>query len=93
MFQHEVTTEDGELLDIKPFCSDGCHQDWCRENGVKYPGWNLAPEAPADTYCAQCGTVTDYLSCGCWSYVAHRFRVDVPELCECGNPIQIAMED
>jgi len=40
-----------------PFCSDGCHYWYCRENGLEYEGWNGCHEHPYADECRECGTL------------------------------------
>ncbi len=47
-------TRTGDLLDLIPFCSDSCHQDYCRTNQTAYEGWNGAHETYDDAECATC---------------------------------------
>lgn len=32
MHYQRIEYEQGELVDLVPFCSDGCRRDWCRED-------------------------------------------------------------
>ena len=44
-----------ELIDVIPFCSDWCHQQYCRAHDVKYEGWNGCQEgSDSAEYCASC---------------------------------------
>ena len=49
----------GDLIDIVSFCSDGCHQQWCRDNGVEYEGWYGAQET-YDHRCASCKEIISF---------------------------------
>lgn len=51
---YEHNDINGDIVDITPFCSDWCHQQWCAENGMNYEGWNGCHEQPYDTECAHC---------------------------------------
>lgn len=54
---HLFLIEDGQgdLVDFVAFCSDWCHQSWCRENGKEYQGWNGCQETSWSVPCASCG--------------------------------------
>ena len=41
-YVHEYPIEDqnGEIHDVIRFCSDYCHREWCRIEGMPYRGWN-----------------------------------------------------
>lgn len=56
---HIATLEDaqGELVDVRLFCSDGCHRDWCDLTLRPYEGWNGCHEWTAPVTCDFCGTV------------------------------------
>ena len=44
-----------ELVDVIPFCSDWCHQQYCRAHDMKYEGWNGCHEgSDSAEYCASC---------------------------------------
>lgn len=44
-----------EMVDLVPFCSDWCHQSFCKANNLKYEGWNGAHEgADAAEFCSYC---------------------------------------
>ena len=46
---------DDDLVDLIPFCSDWCHQQYCRAHDVEYEGWNGCHEgSDAAEYCANC---------------------------------------
>lgn len=45
----------GDLVDEVVFCSDWCHQSWCRENGKTYGGWYGCQEISTTVPCASCG--------------------------------------
>jgi hypothetical protein len=67
-FMHE--DGDGDLVDVTGFCSDWCHQCWCREHGLEYGGWNGAYECDGPEWCARCGSIAEGgESCdtGCWT--------------------------
>lgn len=51
-YEHE--DKNGDLIDLTAFCSDWCHQNWCRRNGMEYQGWNGCHESPYDYTCAEC---------------------------------------
>jgi len=48
---------EGQLVDLVPFCSDWCHEQWCRDNGRAYEGWNGAHEHPYNDECDNCEAV------------------------------------
>ena len=50
----EVDDQNGDLLDLIPFCSDWCHRSWCVSGGGVYDGWNGAHEVEYSTVCAWC---------------------------------------
>jgi hypothetical protein len=55
---HDVDDlETGDIIDRHWFCSDSCHQFWCRAAGVNYGGWNGCHELVSDTPvpCYHCG--------------------------------------
>jgi endogenous inhibitor of DNA gyrase (YacG/DUF329 family) len=54
---HETNDGTGDLVDLIPFCSDGCHQNWCDENSKNYEGWNGCHEHDHDEKCASCGRI------------------------------------
>lgn len=56
MHTHHLCDDDGNLVDLVPFCSDWCHQEWCRVTGFAYGGWNGCHEGgDSEEYCAECG--------------------------------------
>ena len=86
--------EDGELVDIVPFCSDSCHRTWCRENNERYGGWNgVQPGGYSSEWCASCGVITwaGDEACDCLknNVVVGRFPRESGEKCEHGNWIQL----
>lgn len=99
MHYHFINDDRGELLDIMPFCCDSCHQQWCKENGAEYGGWNGAHESGdyGDylEFCAQCGTVAGGpYECDCQrdNVVVNRFPSDDGEQCEQhGNWLQVPL--
>jgi hypothetical protein len=55
MHYHFVEDTHGNLVDLIPFCSDYCHQEWCYENAIPYGGWNGCHEDPYyEELCARC---------------------------------------
>jgi hypothetical protein len=52
---YEVEDDKGDLIDLVVFCSDFCHQSYCRENGKEYGGWNGCHELEFTTPCESCG--------------------------------------
>lgn len=54
---YEVRDGRGDLVDLVSFCSDWCHQAWCRETGNEYQGWNGCHEHEYREDCASCGEV------------------------------------
>ena len=91
---YHIITSHGETVDAIPLCSDSCHQDYDRDHGYGYCGWNGAHESlDYNSYCAQCGVIT---GCGPEScehqrdnIVVNRFRSVDGETCEHGNWIQV----
>ena len=47
-----VDDADGELVDVRTYCSD-----FCAAHDDLYAGWNGAHEIEFDAVCNQCGTV------------------------------------
>jgi hypothetical protein len=54
---YEINDREGQLVDLVPFCSDWCHEQWCRDNGRSYEGWNGAHEHPYNDECVNCEAV------------------------------------
>ena len=52
-----VSDSKGQTVDLIPFCSDRCHQQWCQDSGSTYMGWNGCQEIAAPTSCANCNAV------------------------------------
>lgn len=52
----EIDNADGDLLEVKTFCSDFCHQCYCDEHNIEYRGWNGAHELESDypEWCERC---------------------------------------
>lgn len=93
MHLHLLEDDNGELVDYIKFCSDACHQFWCRENDSEYLGWSGCHEAEHTDWCEQCGVVLPGLNaCECQlsNVTVNRFPVSEPEICECGNIIQVS---
>jgi len=56
MHYYMLEDKTGDLVDLVPFCSDYCHQDYCRRTGKTYEGWNGCQEgSDYPQYCNQCG--------------------------------------
>lgn len=51
---HPIEAENGDLVDIVTFCSDWCHQQWCRDTGTAYEGWYGCMEMQSPSICASC---------------------------------------
>jgi hypothetical protein len=53
MHMHYIEDEQGDVVDIVPYCSDYCHREG---EGTDYQGWNGCHEgADYDQECANCG--------------------------------------
>jgi hypothetical protein len=53
MHMHFIEDEQGDVVDIVPYCSDYCHREG---EGDDYQGWNGCREgADYDQACAYCG--------------------------------------
>lgn len=52
----EIEDDKGDLVDLRVFCSDGCHRDYCGLTLQAYKGWNGCHEIDTDTACHFCGT-------------------------------------
>jgi hypothetical protein len=52
-----VEDTDGNLVDVIPFCSDGCHLAYCNANGEIYGGWNGCHEVTLPYKCGNCGEI------------------------------------
>lgn len=50
LYLHE--DENGDVVDATVFCSDYCHREWCKIEGVTYQGWNGCHEMNAPQFCA-----------------------------------------
>ena len=58
MHYHYLEDDNGELVDVVPFCSDACHRDYCNQTDEDYQGWSGANEGSEEVdYCALCGVV------------------------------------
>lgn len=92
MHYHHVK-ENGELVDLVPFCCDSCHRAWCEENGVAYDGWFGCHEgSDSPEFCACCGVYAGggiECDCQCDNVVVNRFRSEHGEKCEHGNWLQV----
>lgn len=92
---HYLHIEDarGDVVDLVAFCSDRCHQQWCRGHRVEYGGWNGCQEGPDyPEWCANCGTYAGgEAECECQrdNVVVNRFLSDDGEKCEHGHWIQL----
>lgn len=54
---HYIQSPDGDLVDLRTFCSDPCHKDWCASRNAVYEGWNGSHEVEFDTFCDLCGSL------------------------------------
>jgi hypothetical protein len=56
---HYVTLEDdqGEAIDLVPFCCASCARDWSTTASILYPGWAGCQESEHDEWCARCGVL------------------------------------
>lgn len=55
MHYHQVDDDQGDLVDLIPFCSDSCHRQWCYDTDTKYDGWDGAHENEWNETCKSCG--------------------------------------
>ena len=62
MHEHYIEDDDGELVDIRVYCSDSCNRD---DNGEHYQGWSGCHEAEFTTWCQNCGVVIGGLDPEC----------------------------
>lgn len=46
--------KEGNLVDVRLFCSDGCHRDYCDLTLQPYGGWNGCHEWTAPVTCHYC---------------------------------------
>lgn len=90
---YHCVEENGDIVDLVPFCCDACHQQWCRDTGTTYGGWYGAQEGGDYVeFCANCGVVAGgAYECDCQrdNVVVGRFVSDEGERCEHGNWIQL----
>jgi len=93
MHIHCVEDTKGDVIDVIPFCSDGCHRDYCREHGLAYGGWFGCQEGgDYPEWCAQCGVFAGgeaECSCQTDNVVVGRFLCDKGEKSEHGHWIQL----
>lgn len=55
MHYYYVEDEQGDLVDLIPFCCDSCHREWCRKNSLDYGGWSGCNESDSPEWCHNCG--------------------------------------
>jgi hypothetical protein len=93
MHYHHVEDENGQLVDVIPFCSDSCNRAYCEAHGLEYQGWNGCQEgSDYVSFCAHCGVVAGgQYECDHQrdNIVVSRFRVDEGEKCSHGHWIQL----
>jgi len=51
---HRHTNSRGDVDDLSYFCSDFCHQQWCRETNTPYEGWDGLHEVEFTIECEEC---------------------------------------
>lgn len=93
MHYHLITDDTGDVVDLIPFCSDACHQEYCRDHGVPYGGWNGCHEGgDSCEFCANCGVFaggTAECECQVRSFVVNRFPSSTGEVCKHGHWLQL----
>lgn len=55
--QHYQLDRNGDIVDINIFCSDFCHESWCKQTDSEYDGWNGCHETEHDVVCEYCDTI------------------------------------
>jgi hypothetical protein len=94
MHAYIVEDDHGNMVDVIYFCSDACHQMFCRAHpDLPYRGWNGCHEGGDSVeFCAHCGVVAGgTYQCNHQRdvFVVNRFRCDEGEQCECGHWLQL----
>jgi len=97
MHVHYLHDAKGDVVEIIPFCSDACHQDYCeRHPDLKYEGWNGCNEGGDSVeFCAECGVVAGgAYECDCQrdNVVVNRIGREHGEQCKHGNWIQLPFD-
>lgn len=90
MTHYHYIEDDGELVDLIPFCSDSCHRE---HMSLAYDGWNGCHEGgDSAEFCAHCGAFAGgSAECDCQlqNVVIHRLPSEEGERCEHGNWLQL----
>lgn len=97
---HDIEADNGDLVDLIPFCCNNCPQQWCVDNEKEYPGQQIGGSgSDGGEWCANCGVICsqpvewDACHCGDDNVLVNRFRVDEAERCEHGLVIQGVVDD
>jgi hypothetical protein len=85
---HEVYVEDenGELIDVLPYCSDACAR-----TDENYAGWAGAHETEFTTWCMNCGVVIGGFEPECehvYPVVVNLIGTPEDEYCEHGTLVR-----
>jgi len=54
---YRTVEQDGDVVDLIPFCTDWCNRDYCLEHNLEYQGWNGCHELTRDEKCAKCDKI------------------------------------